>query len=162
MSHSSVYLDSSHKRTGICAESLSALINRQNNINRQNIINRQNMGEENQDYSIFWLLEYMLICLSGQNYGKSISLSCVPFNSLKILSELIGFFIKFFQYLLLQNTLMDGLEDSVQWMKFSKFYLGSELTGMPWSHMGNFIEYKCWGTTGRKSGRQLILEAWQS
>ena len=89
MSHSSVYLDSSHKRTGICAESLSALINRQNNINMQNIINRQ-------------------------NYGKSISLSCVPFKSLKILSELIGFFIKFFQYLLLQNTLMDGLEDSVQ------------------------------------------------
>ena len=36
-----------------------------------------------------------------------------PFNPLKILLELIGFFNKFFQFLL-QNMLMDGLKDSVQ------------------------------------------------
>ena len=104
-----------------------------------------------------WLwLKRLYICAWGapQNYlgcikslqingEKSKSLRSAPFNPLKILSELIGFFNKFFQFLL-QNTLMDGLKDSVQWMRFSKFYLGSELTGMPWSHMGNFIEYKYW------------------
>ena len=52
MGHSSVYLGSSHKRTGICAESLSA------------ITNSQNMDEEKQYYSNYWNICSMYVCLS--------------------------------------------------------------------------------------------------
>ena len=89
--------------------------------------------------------------------SKAVWVERTQFNLLRILSELIGFFNKFFQYLL-QNTLMDGLKDPVQWMKFSKFYLGSELNGMPRSYMGNFRITNAWAW----SEKWLTIDVGQS
>ena len=62
MGHSSVYLGSSHKRTGICAQSLYAITNRQNM--KCLLINLFLLDHEHAKYEIF-----TYVCLYSVNYS---------------------------------------------------------------------------------------------